>query len=143
MKIIIAGATGFVGKEVVVQSIENSRISSIIVLTRRHIDKILSQHPKGAQGCVWCLGGKVEDFPDLETARKVGVNFTLTAAHAFVKGICPSLQPGQRFRFVFCSGNGAEWGQDKRLWVFSDTRKLKEAAERGLLDIAEDNRDVI
>ncbi|OAP65343.1 hypothetical protein AYL99_01315 [Fonsecaea erecta] len=164
MKIIITGATGFVGKEVVAQAIQNPGISSIIVLTRRHIDEQQSQSPKvrvilhddfqsypaslleqlqGAQGCVWCLGGKVEDFPDFQTARKVGVDFTLAAADAFVKTICPNLAPqGHRFRFVFCSGMGAEWDQDKKLWLFSDTRKLKGEVERGLLDLAMANPDV-
>ena len=48
---------------------------------------------------------------------------------------------GQRFRFIFCSGKGAVWDQAKSLWVFSGTRKLKGAAERGLLDIAGANPD--
>lgn len=108
-----------------------------------------------------CLGGKAEDFPSLAAARKVGVDYTLAAANAFVKGICPALPQGQKFQFVFCSGKGAEWDQDKSLWVFPDTRKLKVimlhsisvegdhitdenkgAVERGLLDIAEANPDV-
>ncbi|KAH0845743.1 putative nucleoside-diphosphate-sugar epimerase [Fonsecaea pedrosoi] len=163
MKIIITGATGFVGREVVVQAIENPRISYIIVLTRRNIDETLSQSPKvqvirhkdflsyptdllqqlyGVQGCIWCLGGKVEDFPDLQTARTVGVDFTLAAANALVRGVCPTLPPEQRLRFVFCSGNGAEWHQDRKLWLFSDTRKLKGAAEQGLLDMANTHPDV-
>ncbi len=90
------------------------------------------------------MGGKVEDFPNLETARKVGVDFALAAAQAYAEGICPDPQTkGQRFRFVFCSGKGAEWDQSKSLWLFPDTRKLKGAAERGLLDIAEANSEVV
>lgn len=159
MKVIVTGATGFVGKQVVVQCIETPGISSIIVLSRRDIDEALSKNPKvhvilhqdflsyphdlleqlkGSQGCIWCvrsclvdchtekiarcLGGKVEDFPDVETARKVGVDFALAAANAFVRSIAPN---GGKFQFVFCSGKGAEWDQQKKLWMFSDTRKLK------------------
>jgi hypothetical protein len=90
-----------------------------------------------------CLGGKVQDFPDLQTARKVGIDFTLAAARAFLSGLCPILREnGQKFRFVFCSGRGAEWNQDRNLWYFAETRKLKGAVERGLLDIDEANREV-
>ncbi|KAJ9642086.1 hypothetical protein H2204_002455 [Knufia peltigerae] len=164
MKVIVTGATGFIGKQVVVQCIQNPTITSVIVLTRREIDKNLSSDPKvqviihqdfetypqellhqlqGSQGCIWCLGGKVGDFPDLETARKVGVDYTLAAANAFVKGVCPGFQSqSQKFQFVFCSGDGAEWDQDKSLWMFSDTRKIKGSVERGLLDIAEANPNV-
>ncbi|KIW89323.1 uncharacterized protein Z519_10177 [Cladophialophora bantiana CBS 173.52] len=170
MKIIIVGATGFVGKEVVVQSIENSRISSIIVVTRRCIGKSLSQNPKvqvilhedfhaypadlleqllGAQGCVWCLGGKVEDFPDLETAKKVGVDFTLAALRErdmskFATGTEIPL------RLLQCQWGRVGSGQET-LGILRYPKiearqfinaKTKGVAERRLLDIAEDSRDV-
>jgi nucleoside-diphosphate-sugar epimerase len=74
MKVIVTGATGFVGKEVVAQVIANPTISSVVVLARREIDTSLSRHPKvkvilhedfltysedlldklqGTQGCIW------------------------------------------------------------------------------------------
>lgn len=74
MKVIVTGATGFIGKQVVVQCIQNPTITSVIVLTRREIDKNLSSDPKvqviihqdfetypqellhqiqGSQGCIW------------------------------------------------------------------------------------------
>lgn len=81
----------------------------------------------------------MEDFPNVDAARKVGVDFTLAAANAFAIDLAPAVPRGQKFRFVYCSGKGAEWEQQKNLWVFSDTRKLKGAAERGLLDIADSN----
>jgi nucleoside-diphosphate-sugar epimerase len=46
MKVIVTGATGFVGKQVVSQCIDNPEISSILVLTRRNIDQNLSQSSK-------------------------------------------------------------------------------------------------
>lgn len=74
MKVIVTGATGFVGKEVVAQCIQNTAITSVLVLTRRDIEKNLSSDPKvhvilhqdfdtypqellgqleGSQGCIW------------------------------------------------------------------------------------------
>ena len=51
---------------------------------------------------------------------------TLAAAKAFVTTLAPKLAGRERkFRFVFCSGMGAEWDQDKSLMFLSDTRKIK------------------
>jgi hypothetical protein len=72
------------------------------------------------------VGGKVQDFPNFETARKVSVDYTLEAARAFATSLAPPLgNAGRKFSFVFCSGQGAEQQQDARVWLFSDTRKLK------------------
>lgn len=46
MKIIIAGATGFIGREVLTQCRAKSSITSIIVLTRRPLSEDLSDDPK-------------------------------------------------------------------------------------------------
>src|ERR1700743_1906429 len=82
MKIIVTGATGFVGNKVVAECIANPAVSSVIVLTRRNIDETLSQNPKvqvilnqdfehypqdllgrlkGSQGCVW-YGGNAKSY---------------------------------------------------------------------------------
>ena len=37
MKVVITGATGFVGQEVLKQCIDNSSITSIVVLSRRQL----------------------------------------------------------------------------------------------------------
>lgn len=75
----------------------------------------------------------MEDFPSLQVARTVGVDYTLAAAAAFAKYLVvapeneemASMKNTTKFKFVYCSGNGAEWDQDRKLWVFPDTRKLK------------------
>jgi hypothetical protein len=72
------------------------------------------------------VGGKIQDFPNIETARKVGIDHTLAAARAFATTLAPPLgKAGRKFHFVFCSGNGAEQQEDARVWLFSETRKLK------------------
>ena len=71
MKVILAGTSGFVGKEILHQSLAHPSISNIVVLTRRPIQII---HPKlkvlihddlltynstviqeleGAESCIW------------------------------------------------------------------------------------------
>ncbi|OTA65357.1 hypothetical protein K449DRAFT_463472 [Hypoxylon sp. EC38] len=162
MKIIITGATGFVGSEVVRQAIADEKITHAFVLTRKPLPEDLAKNPKltviehkdfstyppkllsqlaGAEGCVWALGGRATQFPDVETARKVSVDYTLAAAKAFIDELAPKLPEPQKFRFVFCSGKFAEWDQDKSLLMLADTRKIKGQVEKGLCDLADANKD--
>jgi hypothetical protein len=50
--------------------------------------------------------------------------FALIAANAFANTLAPALK-GEKFKFVFCSGMGAEWDQTKPLWFLKDTRRIK------------------
>lgn len=164
MKVIVTGATGFVGGEVVKQCISNPSITSILVISRRDLPKDLSQSSKvkvilhqdfsswpssileqleGAEGCIWAAGGKVPDFPDIETARKVSVDHTIAAANAFATSLAPRLESGRKFSFVFCSGQGAEREPDAKVWLFSDTRKIKGAVEKGLIGVAAAHASVL
>jgi hypothetical protein len=72
------------------------------------------------------VGGKATDFPNIETARKVSIDYTLAAAQAFATNLAPRLvETGRKFSFVFCSGHGAEQNEDVRVWLFADSRKIK------------------
>ncbi|KAK4943157.1 hypothetical protein LTR10_017181 [Elasticomyces elasticus] len=123
MKVIVVGATGAAGHQVVLQCIETPQISSVVVLSRLPIDKALSQNPKvhvilnhnflfyppalleqlkGSQCCIWCLAYRVQDFPEVETMENVILDFPLAAADAIIR---KNISNGQKFHFVFCSGN--------------------------------------
>ncbi|KAF3071064.1 hypothetical protein GL218_00887 [Daldinia childiae] len=167
MKIIITGATGFVGSEVVRQAIADEGITQAFVLTRKPLPEDLSKNTKltiiehkdfstyppellaqltGAEGCIWAIGGRATQFPDVETARKVSVDYTLAAAKAFTElaSKLPEVKKkkgSRKFRFVFCSGKFAEWDQNKNLKMMRDTRLIKGQVEKGLFDIAEANKD--
>jgi hypoxanthine-guanine phosphoribosyltransferase len=68
----------------------------------------------------------VSDFPNIETARKVSIDYTLAAAQAFATNLAPRLADvGHKFSFVFCSGYGAEQKEDARVWLYAGSRKLK------------------
>lgn len=146
MKIVLTGATGFIGGAVLQQCIAKPSISTIFVLTRRDLPKDLSSSPKvtvilhddfmswpdslleqlrGAEGCIWCVGGRATSFPDVATARKVCVDFTLAAARKFKTALASQMGEGRKFHFVFCSGWGAEMDPGKRFWMLADTRRIK------------------
>jgi hypothetical protein len=154
-KIILTGATGLVGSQVLKAAIADHRITSIVILSRRALpNPTLSENAKvtvlihkdfevyppelveqlrGAEAVIWCIGGMIRSFPDVATARKVQVTYALTLAEALINSkILP-------LKFVFCSGAFAERNQGKRLWVLGETRKIKGEAESGLAALAADN----
>lgn len=67
----------------------------------------------------------MDDFSDQETAKKVSIGYPVVAAEAFRDKLCPSLPTKQPFRFVYCSSWGAERNQNAKLWMHSETRKMK------------------
>jgi hypothetical protein len=71
------------------------------------------------------IGGRANQFPNLEAYKKVQVDFALAAARAFQEQLVPQLPEGKTFRFVLCSGKFAEWDQKKPLHFMADTRRAK------------------
>ncbi|CAG9983280.1 unnamed protein product [Clonostachys byssicola] len=158
MKVIITGSTGLVGSAVIREAIANDGITHAFVLSRKDLPKEISDNAKvtviphadfskypedlltqlaGCEACIWAIGGRAPHFPDLDTFRKVSVDFTLAAARAFKQRLAPALADNQRFRFVFCSGMLAEWDQQKSLLFMADSRHVKGQVEKGLCDLAD------
>jgi hypothetical protein len=172
MKILLTGATGYIGTEILQQCIKHNYISHIYCLTRKTLDPKFATHKKvtqvihedfsqypeyllaklanyGIEGCIWSLGGKLEQFKNKEEAERVNIHFPLQAANAFATALAilldPHALPGRGkfpFRFVFMSGSGAEQDQFRTLWMWSDSRKMKGAMEKGIFDVA-DNSELV
>ncbi|OTB04889.1 hypothetical protein M426DRAFT_320470 [Hypoxylon sp. CI-4A] len=163
MKIIITGASGFIGGGVVTEAIANERITHIFALTRKPLPESISKNPKvtviehqdflsytpelltqlsGAEGVIWTIGGRAYQFKDVETAKKISVDYTVAAAKAFIAELAPKLPQPQKFRFVYCSGKWAEWDQDKKPFTFGDTKRIKGLAEKSICELADVNKDI-
>ncbi|KAH8688273.1 hypothetical protein BGZ61DRAFT_353538 [Ilyonectria robusta] len=163
MKVIVTGATGLVGKEIVRQCLADPRITKLVILTRRAVSMDVESHPKtdivmhqdfskysedlmrrlaGASACLWAIGGRAyQDDNDKELLHKVTVEFPLAAAKAMSDSIAAAAPPGSKFSFVFCSTKSADRHPSKTLLFLSDARRQRGEAEKGLCEIADANPD--
>lgn len=142
MKVILTGCTGMIGAETLRQCILHLSIKSIIVLSRRALtesqlspkvkviilssfttyESSLFQDLAGASACIWCLGGIPSKFPDLETAKKVNIDYPFEAAKTFI----PRLgKKGSKFRFLYISGHPVHRDMEKKHWIFNDAIHIK------------------
>ncbi|CAM1510689.1 Fc.00g010240.m01.CDS01 [Cosmosporella sp. VM-42] len=132
MKLIVAGATGFVAREVIRQAIRSREITSIIALSRKPINldsgsecakvktvivKDYDCYPDevkkefaGANGCIWTVAitpskSKGIEFEEVKRICQVSTLTGLKAMH--------EAGPSRPFRFVYMSGIAAERDQTK------------------------------
>ncbi|OQD87520.1 hypothetical protein PENANT_c005G10105 [Penicillium antarcticum] len=148
MKVILTGSTGFVGGEVLSQCLQHPAITSIVALSRRDLpahEKLqvaivedfltypnsVREKIQDADACIWTLGKA--RIPDNDTARRVSIDYTLTAARVF-QDTCQ-----KPFRFIYCSGAAAERDQTKPLWFMQDYRRIRGQVETETLDFARDH----
>lgn len=77
--------------------------------------------------CCRCLGlkGAPLGYSDLSYAEKIDVTYPVAAANAFMQHLAPHTPNGAPFRFVLCSGQGAEMDQTKSFYFLHQTRLLK------------------
>ncbi|GIJ90179.1 hypothetical protein Asppvi_009131 [Aspergillus pseudoviridinutans] len=152
MKVIIAGATGFVGQEILSQCLAHPSITSIVALCRRELpitdpklhvhlmkdqdflsysDPQLSASLRGADACIWTLGITPSRASDEQALRRVTLEYTSQAAKAFNNAFTASNEAGQeasagsKFRFVYFSGGLAERDQSKPLWFYAGYRRMR------------------
>lgn len=148
MNVILTGATGFVGNEMLAQLLEHPRVLHVTAIARRPLDV---SHPKleslvhadftsydadvarklsdhGA--CIWALGGKMSDFTSEADYEKVTCTFTLALADVFARASSASPRT-----FCYLSGMGAEPSEQVRLPWEKWTRVLKGRTERKLAEL--------
>lgn len=138
MTIIITGATGMAGSELVRQAIADDSITSIIALVRRpmeiqhpkittviHNDFLnydaVAGHFKKADACFWCLG-----ISQLQVSKQQYAVITYDYAVAAAKAM---LTANPDIHFVFLSGNKAD-RTEKSSVLFA---RLKGKTENALL----------
>jgi uncharacterized protein YbjT (DUF2867 family) len=124
MKIIVTGATGLVGAEVLRLAIHDNEIEQVTALTRR---PPAVQHPKirtvihndfldypgledlftAHDACLWCLGISISQV-NKQQYHLITYDYAVAAAQAMLKAN-PSIH------FLFLSGEGADPSEKSRL----------------------------
>ncbi|MBD0257001.1 MAG: epimerase [Cytophagales bacterium] len=138
IRAIITGATGMVGKGVLLECLQNPAVTNVLVLNRRPLGM---QHPKlkevvhanfydlaaveadlrGYNACYFCLGTSAFRMKE-EDYRRVTYDLTLHVANTLLR-----LNPGMTFCYV--SGQGTDGtGQGRIMWA-----RVKGQTENALL----------
>ncbi len=139
MKIILTGATGFTGSEVLKQALNDPTIEQTTVLSRRstgmthaRLKEVILENfldysgvdLSGYDACVWCLG--VSQTQGTEASYiQITYDYTIAAAKA-MWAANPAL------RFCFLSGRGAD-PTEKSTVLY---RKIKGRTERTLTEMS-------
>jgi nucleoside-diphosphate-sugar epimerase len=144
MKVILTGATGFVGSNVLTHLIADPRVSKITCLTRRPIattapkvttilhedfasyDDWLLGRLAEHDACIWALGGKASDLGKPDVFAKITYAFTLALANGIAS------REGKRFTFCYLSGMGADPSETAWFPWEKLTRHLKGRTEKDL-----------
>jgi len=159
MKVILSGATGFIGREVLNQALAHPAITSLVCITRKALPETARSNPKlkaiiltdflsytpeilsqleGAESCIWAMGAPASKAATIEDSRNVDIRYMLAAAEAFTNSLAPPLKAQEKtFRFVLLGAMLACRDQKKSLWFLPTTRKMKGEAENGLLALQE------
>jgi uncharacterized protein YbjT (DUF2867 family) len=121
MKLILTGATGFAGAEVLRQALADPSIERVTVLTRRSLglthaklrEVIVADFLEydratlaDADACIWCLGVAQSAVSEAEYIR-ITHDYAVTALKAM-------LAVNLRLRFCFVSGFSADPGEQAR-----------------------------
>src|SRR5471032_1637194 len=138
MKIILTGATGFAGGEVLRQALLDPEIEQVTVLTRRTLglshaklkELIVSDFLdysnvdlSGHDACIWCLGISQTQVREAEYIR-ITLDYTLAAARAMYAA-------NPQLRFCFLSGRSAD-PEEQQKALFA---RIKGRAERQLAEL--------
>lgn len=139
MKILITGATGMVGSEVVRQALLQPQFEEIILLVRRPADysdprvKVIVHHDfldyaslketfKNIHAMIWCLGIP-QSMVTKEEYHVITYDYTLNAAQTL-------LEVNPAATFVFVSGGGADSTEKSRITFAREKGKTENALMR-------------
>lgn len=157
MKVLIAGASGSIGGEILTHLLQRSEITNIIALTRKPIADLPSkvenilvpdfgdlehlgdekwEKIRDADAMVWAIG-------TYNLNEDVNTRYPLAFQNAFAARL-PAPQSGKtsKFRFILLSGAFVEPDQSRTLFFLPQQRKAKGVTESKTVEFAERHKEV-
>ncbi|PRP82340.1 hypothetical protein PROFUN_10244 [Planoprotostelium fungivorum] len=168
MKLVITGGSGFVATEVIIQSLCNPSITSVIALARRPLSLPTSLPPTAdvnkwkslvvsdystypedvkrelsdADACIWTVAitpAKSASY-DSKTVRKICLDDTMAGLNAIIEArSSSSASEGKPFRFIYMSGSAAERDQTKTPSFYPEYSLMRGETENLVLSFARDH----
>ncbi|KAF4944935.1 hypothetical protein FSARC_14545 [Fusarium sarcochroum] len=166
MKVVIGGATGYLGTEVVRQALRHPLITSVVALARREtqvpkdVDPQIAQskfrsltcsdfkdYPQNvrsaisdADACIWLIAitPTRSQAYSWEQVKKVCLEYAISAADTCAK--LPRDGKHTPLRFLYVSGFNATQDPSKKPWLFGDysvMRPVKGQVEKNVLERAQ------
>ncbi|KAF4468591.1 transport sec13 [Fusarium albosuccineum] len=163
MKLVIGGASGYLGTEVVRQALKHPGISSVVALGRRPtpipegsgsqaetskfksvtIDDFCNYSEQvkadiaGADGCIWLIAitPTRSKLMEWEEVRKICHDYAVTAADEFAK--IPRDGKTEPLRFLYISGANAVRDPAKKPWILGDMCLMRGGVEAAVLERAQ------
>ncbi|OAR02377.1 hypothetical protein LLEC1_02596 [Akanthomyces lecanii] len=169
MKLIVVGATGLIGGEVIRQALSHKSITSVVALGRRPttppksitaapaLEKFQSvtledftnypddvkQQLSGADACIWLLAitPSASKSMDFEVVKKVCVDYVMKGFDTLKQ--LPRPEGGKPLRFVYASGAKAERDQTKKPMILGDYTLMRGRIETQLLDATKESGGIM
>ncbi|KAH8807463.1 hypothetical protein F5884DRAFT_899859 [Xylogone sp. PMI_703] len=161
MKVIIAGATGFVGTDLVHRALSNTAITSVVALARREVavpqnttpeqakklkpvvcenfesySEKVKQELSGAAACIWVIAITPSRSKTMawEEVRKICLDYTLTGLETISQ--LQRDHAKEPFRFIYVSGIKAERDQTKKPLILGGYTLMRGEVENRVLEYA-------
>ncbi|KAJ6790279.1 hypothetical protein PWT90_07510 [Aphanocladium album] len=169
MKLIVVGATGLIGSEIIRQALSHKSVTSVVALGRRPtppptsitagpaLEKFQSvtledfanytedvkRQLSGADACIWLLAvtPSKSKTMDFELVKKICVEYVMEGFNVLKQ--LPHAQDDKPLRFVYASGAKAERDQTKKPWILGDYTLMRGRIETQLLDAAKESGGIM
>ncbi|EXK26260.1 hypothetical protein FOMG_17162 [Fusarium oxysporum f. sp. melonis 26406] len=160
MKLIVTGANGYVGSEIIRQSLKLPQVSSVVAVSRKLVSPPAGTLParfesvvvpdygtypdhvrdifRGADACIWTVGITPMVYGSLDSAqaRKICVDDTLAGLQTMVES-----STNKPFRFLYMSGADAETDQTKTPPVMPEYFLMRGEVENQVMGFAKQHPD--